>query len=333
MANSVHLQCPLPRAKGQRLQVLLVLADVCRLASNIAAHARHVIILPDRRGAILLGSSSSNTALPFPPTMLASWRLQSTRITSCLRPSLLSRLKQSTVLVLVVFFLYTFILDHETFRRTWEYKPEADLSCPTIRLPSPIEAAVASTVWQCLTELFDTHKPTPDLERPAEFTITDAEKVTDYYTVSHALSLEPNDVEMSRKTHAALVAVLPEYPENLYTGRGIVVVGGGNYSEFAATSLGMLRHVGSELPVELWMKNDIEAQPEWCGELAAEGIACRLLSDYMDVSKLSGYQLRPAAMLLSSFQEILYLDADSNVIRNPDTLSDTKTFQERGAVL
>ncbi|KAA6412148.1 MAG: hypothetical protein FRX48_04299 [Lasallia pustulata] len=67
------------------------------------------------------------------------------------------------------------------------------------------------------------------------------------------------------------------------------------------------------------MKNDIEAQPEWCGELAGQGIACRLLSDYMDVSKLSGYLLKPAAMLLSSFREILYLDADSNAIRNPDT--------------
>ena len=67
------------------------------------------------------------------------------------------------------------------------------------------------------------------------------------------------------------------------------------------------------------MKNDIEAQPEWCGELAGQGIACRLLNDYMDVSKLSGYLLKPAAMLLSSFREILYLDADSNAIRNPDT--------------
>ena len=110
-------------------------------------------------------------------------------------------------------------------------------------------------------------------------------------------------------------------------------MGGGNYSEFAATSLGMLRHVGSELPVELWMKNNIEAQSEWCNELAREGVACRLLSDYMDVSNLGGYQLKPAAMLLSSFQDILYLDADSNAIRNPDTLFDCKEFQDTGAIL
>ncbi|KAA6412153.1 MAG: hypothetical protein FRX48_04304 [Lasallia pustulata] len=171
--------------------------------------------------------------------------LGATRITSYLRPPLLSRLKQSTVLLLVVFFLYTLILDQESFRPTWAYESNADLSCPTIRLPPPIEAAAFSKVWQRLTELFDTHKPTPDSERPKELIVTDAEKVTDYYTISHALSLEPNHVETSRETHAALLAALPKYPENLYTGRGIVVMGGGNYSEFAATSLGMLRHVGS----------------------------------------------------------------------------------------
>lgn len=108
---------------------------------------------------------------------------------------------------------------------------------------------------------FDAHKPSPTIEQPGEFTIEDAKRVTDLYTISHALDLDPKDVEAARETRAALVAALPAYPENFYSGRGIVVVGGGNYSEFAATSSGMLRQAGSELPVELWMKNESEAQP------------------------------------------------------------------------
>lgn len=274
--------------------------------------------------------------------MLPSWRLSSVSTTECLRlhlhlhlhlhPSVL-RLKQLAVLVFVVFALYTLSIYQETFRRTWASKLKAGPACSTIHLPPPIEAAAGSKVWQDLTELFDAHKPSPALERPVEFTIKDAKIVTDPYTISHALGLDPKDVEASRETHAALVATLPAYPEDLYSGRGIVVVGGGNYSEFAATSLRMLRHAGSELPVELWMKNDMEAQPEWCSELAQEGVACRLLSDYMDVSCLVGYQLKPAAMLLSTFQDILYLDADNSAIRNPDTLFDTEEYQETGAIL
>lgn len=53
----------------------------------------------------------------------------------------------------------------------------------------------------------------------------------------------------------------------------------------------------------------------------------------MDDSSLGGYQLKPAAMPLSSFQEILSLDADNNAIRNPDALFDTVKYQETGAIL
>ena len=112
------------------------------------------------------------------------------------------------------------------------------------------------------------------------------------------------------------------------------MLAGGSYSEFAATSLGMLRQVGSKLPVEVWAKDSSEETPGWCAELAKEGIACRRLADYMDMTHLKHpYQWKVFTMLFSSFREILFLDADDMPIDNPDTIFDSEVFQKNGAIL
>ncbi|KAL8872358.1 MAG: hypothetical protein Q9174_002000 [Haloplaca sp. 1 TL-2023] len=112
------------------------------------------------------------------------------------------------------------------------------------------------------------------------------------------------------------------------------MLAGGKYTAFATTGLGMLREVGSELPVEVWVKDGTEENDEWCKELAKEGMACRRLSDYMDTELLvHGYQLKICSILFSSFERILFLDADNVPVRKPDSIFTSKSFTDTGVVM
>ena len=112
------------------------------------------------------------------------------------------------------------------------------------------------------------------------------------------------------------------------------MLAGGRYTEFAATSLGMLREMGSKLPVEVWSKDESEEINGFCDEIRAEGMACRRLADYMDLSLLRHpYQWKIFTILFSSFEEVLFLDADSMPIMNPDFIFDSDVYKENGAIL
>ena len=112
------------------------------------------------------------------------------------------------------------------------------------------------------------------------------------------------------------------------------MLAGGRYSEYAATALGMLREVGSQLPVEVWMKDHTEQNVEWCAELEKEGMACRLLEDYMSMAVLPRpYQWKIFTILFSSFKDIIFLDADDMPVKNPDFIFDAQIYRDKGAVL
>ena len=48
--------------------------------------------------------------------------------------------------------------------------------------------------------------------------------------------------------------------------------------------------------------------------------------------ELNGYQIKPFAMLLSSFAEILWMDADAYALTDPAMLFDTKPYRDTGAL-
>lgn len=132
-----------------------------------------------------------------------------------------------------------------------------------------------------------------------------------------------------------LVETLPDYPEEVYAGRGVVMVAGGRYSEYASTTLGMLRRSGSRLPVEMWLKDSFEEEEGWCDELAVDGINCRYLGDYLGemMAFPNPYQYKVAAIFFSSFKEVLFLDCDNMPVVNPDTIFDSPAFQNTGMIL
>ncbi|MCJ1476276.1 hypothetical protein MMC13_004942 [Lambiella insularis] len=205
-------------------------------------------------------------------------------------------------------------------------------STGSVATPPPRNTTQLAETWDTLRSIYDAHPPTPSYmphpvhESDLDFPTKEALKTL--------VNTSEADAYATRIAHEAVVRHLPAYPENAFEGRGVVMLAGGKYSEFAATALGMLREVGSRLPVEVWMKDHSEEKEGWCAELEQEGMVCRRLSDYMDMSALPmPYQWKIFTMLFSSFEEMIFLDADDMPIRNPDVIFDSPVYRENGAIL
>ncbi|KAL8736345.1 MAG: hypothetical protein Q9181_002473 [Wetmoreana brouardii] len=201
-----------------------------------------------------------------------------------------------------------------------------------IAAPKQTNKDLLLRTWETLQAIYDAHPPQPlDLalnhfNSLSEFPSLDAIK-------THTkISIE--DAQAARKSHVEVTKKLLKYPTQLFSGQGIVMLAGGRYTAFATTGLAMLRELGSELPVEVWVKDETEEHEGWCKELENEGMACRRLSDYMNTELLEhGYQLKICSILFSSFEQILFLDADNIPVRKPDVIFKSKSFTDTGVVM
>lgn len=125
------------------------------------------------------------------------------------------------------------------------------------------------------------------------------------------------------------------------SGRGIVFAAGGpRFMCGVWTSVGMLRWLKCDYPVEVWYNGDLPNEfhdhyPELfkglgvtfrdaAAELRRLGIKRR--------TTLDGWPLKPLAYLLSSFQEVLGLDADCYPVLDPRPLFDDPRYRKLGAI-
>lgn len=201
-----------------------------------------------------------------------------------------------------------------------------------IKLPKQPDKAQLSQAWKTLKTIYDAHPPRPlnlDLKTFDSISVFPPLEAIQTHT-----NITSADAEAARTSHVEVTKKLVPYPSDLFAGQGIVILAGGRYTGFATTGLGMFREIGSKLPIEVWVKDQSEEREEWCEELAKEGVACRRLSDYMDTDLLEhGYQLKISAILFSSFEQILFLDADNVPVVNPDVIFTSKSFTDTGVVM
>ena len=245
-------------------------------------------------------------------------------------------------LAIVFLFVFISLVCFHSVRRYGESSSSAPTSlfgCPSNRTnPGPVPTISSKAhlrlteTWSALHKLFAGHPPHPStLPQPKH------ESDLGFPTkeqLKHLLNISDSEAHLTRIEHTAVLRHIVPFPEDVFHGRGIVTLAGGRYSEFAAIALGMLREVGSRLPVEVWVKDRSEENKNWCDEIAKEGMVCRRLSDYMDLSAVPlPYQWKAFVMLFSSFEEILFLDADSIPIKNPDAVFESKVYHDTGAVL
>ena len=142
-------------------------------------------------------------------------------------------------------------------------------------------------------------------------------------------------IKYQRMMNKLLWSPLP-YPEGRFKGKGIVVCAGGErYFPCAWVCLKLLRHLGCHLPIELWYRGRSEMNSQMIELVTSMGVEC---IDAYEVAKknpvrqLNGWELKPYAIINSSFEDVLSIDADNVPARNPEFLLSSPEYEETGAI-
>jgi len=117
--------------------------------------------------------------------------------------------------------------------------------------------------------------------------------------------------------------------------RGIVSTAGGAYMSIFLISLHMLRRTNCTLPVELVLDSKTDDNIHLCEKVLSELNAhCIYLTDVLGpkTQELSKFQLKVFSILSSSFESVLFLDADNYPINDPTSLFNTASFTKTGLV-
>lgn len=143
-------------------------------------------------------------------------------------------------------------------------------------------------------------------------------------------------IENAATEAARFIETIPPYPADRFSGRGIVICAGGpRYLTCAWVAIKALRHVGCELPVEVWYLGDDEGDPDWISLVEPLGVTC---IDALKVAKrhphprLGGWESKAYAILHSRFNEVLLLDADNLPTIDPTYLFDNEQYLATGAI-
>lgn len=142
--------------------------------------------------------------------------------------------------------------------------------------------------------------------------------------------------QQHRERFGLACAAKYEYLANRFSGRGIVICGGGTkYLPCAWVCINMLRKLGCALPIELWHLGDDEMDDATRAFLQPLGVTTvdgrALLSEYPS-RILNGWELKCYALLHCSFQEVLLLDADNVPAVDPTFLFTSEEYARHGAI-
>ena len=154
------------------------------------------------------------------------------------------------------------------------------------------------------------------------------------------IGLDKQDVESLRRSHAQVVdhphfKSLGDVSTTLYKGTGVVTVAGGALLGPAILSIRMLRLTNSTLPVHVFLQSH-EFEREICEEvLPSLNAECYIIEDFLGKDtpvKVKSYQLKPLAMLFSSFESVIWMDADCIPLLDPADLIAAEPFKSTGLV-
>lgn len=195
--------------------------------------------------------------------------------------------------------------------------------------------------WQTFEPLLAANKPNCDPPTRNEsaqdrrFPLSDGELER-----QDVVKMPEEALEIMKKTHADfLKAIQNQSLQMAFTpkSRGIVTTAGGSYFPIFVVSLRMLRRTGTTLPVEVFLADSEEYEESLCEEvLPLLNATCVILSHIFDAvqgsADITRYQFKVFSMMFSSFEEILFLDADAFPVHNPDQLFTSEPFREYGLI-
>ncbi|KAI3330152.1 glycosyltransferase family 71 protein [Ustulina deusta] len=118
-------------------------------------------------------------------------------------------------------------------------------------------------------------------------------------------------------------------------GKGIVLTAGDDQAKYLLTTIYTFRELGCDLPIEIMYLGDKDLDEDHRSELEAlPDVTTRDISLMVedDGWELAGWAIKPFAMLMSSFREVIFIDADSFFFRNPAKLFDDPDYKKTGAL-
>lgn len=154
------------------------------------------------------------------------------------------------------------------------------------------------------------------------------------------LDMLDDHVDAMKQAHTGFIEDIKAKPPMLHyvpNTRGLVSTAGGEYLPVLVISLRMLRRTGSELPLEVFLANEDEYERYICDVvLPSLNARCVVLSHILDavpkVMDIQKYQFKLFAMMFSSFEEILFLDADAFPLHQPEILFMNEPFKSKKMV-
>lgn len=158
--------------------------------------------------------------------------------------------------------------------------------------------------------------------------------------LSYFLRLSESEIEELKRSHQSYIEKMPnKVPEKLLRvgasfgymkGDGIVYLGGGKYNQLVMLSISILRSTGSTIPVEVIIPKKSDFDIDLCSViLPTLNGRCKIMEDFLPsslVDSMKGFQLKNIALLVSSFKNVLYMDADNIPVKNPDFLFANEPF-------
>lgn len=178
----------------------------------------------------------------------------------------------------------------------------------------------------------------PKLTEPVEcigstLAIEDITEDTERRDVTH---LSDEQVQAARIAHENVVKIVRESAHSvpyIPKSRGIVTVAGGRYTGALLVTLRMLRRTNSTLPVEVFMPTPEDYNKHTCEVvLPTLNARCRMIPQYQDLT-IARYQYKIFAVILSTFEDVLFLDADNFPIVDPAEWMDAQVYKNTGYVL
>ncbi|AQZ14665.1 MNN5 (YJL186W) [Zygosaccharomyces parabailii] len=121
--------------------------------------------------------------------------------------------------------------------------------------------------------------------------------------------------------------------------RGVVTIGGGRFSVISLTMLETLRDRGTTLPVEVIIPPGDEGDDDYCNVVLPKlNAKCVYMSNVLPAEvlekvEIKRFQNKVIGLLLSSFKEVVYVDADCLPLQPLDDVFDKPAYVKNGMIL
>ncbi|CAF9933084.1 MAG: hypothetical protein GOMPHAMPRED_007143 [Gomphillus americanus] len=219
----------------------------------------------------------------------------------------------------------------------------ASYGLPPLRQMIPgqiVDTEAQIRLWRALEHLLTSNPP--GIPRPAQSgSIPEIKYQVQEHAFQEMISMSDEQVASMKEGHGGFVkglSVHQLHPVYNKRTRGIVCTAGGGYLPLVVITLRLLARLGSTLPMEVFLEAGAEYESHICEViLPILNARCVILGEILNAAphprQIGRFQLKIFSIMFSSFEEVLFLDADSLPIQDPLRLFESEPFKSKGLVL